>query len=126
MTVHRWLKCRFHRRASIPQRKIPQVMSNPVAQRRRDAEFKLEQHLQEGRRKIAPHDGPAEAISRADAGGPAGNAGPAGCGNPRTDRTSGGGPSNTVLQNEILQNDQSETVPLGQDPNPEVTAGPDP
>ncbi len=28
-----------------------------VGQRRRDAEVKLEQHLQEARRKITPHDG---------------------------------------------------------------------
>lgn len=33
-----------------------------VGRRRRDAELKLEQHLQEARRKNKPHDGPAEPI----------------------------------------------------------------
>jgi hypothetical protein len=33
-----------------------------VGQRRRDAELKLEQHLQEARHKNEPHDGPAEPI----------------------------------------------------------------
>ncbi|QCO98145.1 hypothetical protein FCN77_11080 [Arthrobacter sp. 24S4-2] len=33
-----------------------------VGRRRRDAELKLEQHLQEARHKNKPHDGPAEPI----------------------------------------------------------------
>ena len=36
-----------------------------VGQRRRDAEFKLQQHLQQARRKITPHDDTSGSISPA-------------------------------------------------------------